>query len=575
MTTVAATAPLLRPGRTCWAVSPANTSGLLIDGRDYFREFYRAAKAARRHILLAGWQFDTTVSLLRGKDRENASEDVRLLPFLKNLCRKNPELRIYVICWDYSPAFFFEREWLQDFKFNRGSRRRIRFRFDDRHALGASHHQKFAVVDGSLAFVGSLDFCHARWDLREHSTTCPDRCQPDGEDVSGPYHEVQAYLTGPAVSELQELFEARWILSGGKPLQLAPRRPVPVDIRPSARIGAADVGFSRTVAETTEPEHPPIREIRQLFVDAIATAERSIYIENQYFESRAVYDALRDRMLRAEGPPLDIAMIYPRELHSFSEELMMGAQQSAMFRSLKGTAAARGHRLGIYCSMSAQAATEPKARYIHSKVMIVDDRFLTVGSANTNNRSMGLDSELHVSWEVPPAGDPELARAIRRARLNLLVEHSGLPARRALRELREPADWMGLLERWATEERGALRHHPMSSRMEQNPLLITLSAGDPLPDGGPGILGEESFEAGPSPKERAASALRRLRRMFRSRIRRPRTAATNLPGALAHVPTQPWAFLVRMARRWMVPLLILSGIGLLIWVVNRILDALR
>lgn len=569
MTTVAATAPLLHPGRTCWAISPAASSGLLIDGRDYFREFYRAARVARRHILLAGWQFDTTVSLLRGKDRAGATEDVHLLPFLQTLCRRNPELRIYVLCWDYSPAFYFGREWLQDLKFNWCLPGRIRFRFDDRHALGASHHQKFAVIDGSLGFVGSLDFCHARWDLRDHPRACPDRCEPDGEDVSGPYHEVQAYVTGRAAADLVELFESRWMLSGGKPLDLAPPRPVEVEIHPSARIGPARVGFSRTMAEITEPAHPSIREIRQLFVDAIASAERSIYIENQYFESRAVYDALRQRMLR-EGPPLDIALIYPRELHSLSEELMMGAQQSAMFRSLKATAIARGHRLGIYCCLSTAATGDSRARYIHSKVMIVDDRFLTVGSANTNNRSMGLDSELQVSWEVPSSGDEELTRAIRRARLNLLVEHSGLPARAALRELRDASEWVSVLERWTTDERSALRPHPMTSRLEENPLLASLSSGEPTEVG---ILGEEAFGTGPSPKERVGWGLRRLRILLLPRIRR--RFRINPPAALARIPSRPWTILARTARRLLIPTAILLGLVFLVWIVLRFLDLFR
>jgi len=354
-------------------------------------------------------------------------------------------------------------------------------------------------------------------------------------------------------------------------IRLATPRPINLEIRPSARIGPAEVAFSRTVAETTEPDHPQIREIRQLFVDAIASAERSIYIENQYFDSRAVYDALRQRMLR-DGPPLDIALIYPRELHSFSEEFMMGAQQSAMFRSLKSTAAARGHRLGIYCSMSTADGAEPRARYIHSKVMIVDDRFLTVGSANTNNRSMGLDSELHVSWEVPASGDPELARSIRRTRLNLLVEHSGLPVRTALRELREATDWVSVLERWATQDRAALRPHPMNSRMEENPLLASISSGEPTPDPEAGLLGEECFEAGPSPKERIGWGLRRLRRLFRPRRRRREGTP---PAALARVPSQPWAFLARTARRWLVPAVILCAVLLLSWLIHRLLNLFR
>jgi hypothetical protein len=59
--------------------------------------------------------------------------------------------------------------------------------------------------------------------------------------------------------------------------------------------------------------------------------------------------------------------------------------------------------------------------------MIVDDRFLTVGSANLTNRSMGFDSELHVSWEHE-GDDGGLVNAIRNVRVSLLAEHTGLSA---------------------------------------------------------------------------------------------------------------------------------------------------
>lgn len=57
--------------------------------------------------------------------------------------------------------------------------------------------------------------------------------------------------------------------------------------------------------------------------------------------------------------------------------------------------------------------------------MIVDDRFLTVGSANTNNRSMGFDTELNVAWEADGRND-RLADSIGKARVDLLAEHIGM-----------------------------------------------------------------------------------------------------------------------------------------------------
>jgi phospholipase D1/2 len=48
----------------------------------------------------------------------------------------------------------------------------------------------------------------------------------------------------------------------------------------------------------------------------------------------------------------------------------------------------------------------------------VDDRFLSVGSANTTNRSLGLDTELNVSWEATSWRQRSLIRSIRRIRIS-------------------------------------------------------------------------------------------------------------------------------------------------------------
>ncbi|HYE99190.1 MAG TPA: phospholipase, partial [Planctomycetota bacterium] len=269
---------LLQPGRNCWTVSPVAASGVLIDGRDYFRAFYHAARAARRYVLVAGWQFDSDVELVRGADLSERREDVRLLPFLRTLCRNRPELIVRILCWDYSPAYMLDREWMQDLVFNWTTPDNLSFRFDDRHAIGGSHHQKFVVIDGQLAFVGSMDLCHGRWDYRAHPVDPSLRQQPRGEGTYGPYHEVQAWLSGAAVGDLEELFVARWKTSGGEDLRLPPPAPAAPDVVGGLRLhGAREVALSRTSARTLVPEQPSIREIAGLYRDAIASAERSIY----------------------------------------------------------------------------------------------------------------------------------------------------------------------------------------------------------------------------------------------------------------------------------------------------------
>jgi phosphatidylserine/phosphatidylglycerophosphate/cardiolipin synthase-like enzyme len=109
------------------------------------------------------------------------------------------------------------------------------------------------------------------------------------------------------------------------------------------------------------------------------------------------------------------------------EELAVGLRQARNLEVLRAIASRTGCALGCYFSVCDGAHESFRATYIHSKLMIVDDRFLTIGSANLTNRSMGLDSELHVAWEHEE-GDGRLVDTIRNVRVSLLAEHAGLSA---------------------------------------------------------------------------------------------------------------------------------------------------
>lgn len=565
---------ILVPGRTCWALPDADASGLLVDGRAYFREFWRAARAARQTILAAGWQFDSTVELLRGPDRAAAGgEDVRLLPFLDGLCRRNPALRVYLLCWDYSPGFMLRREWFQARLFGRGEHGRIRFRFDDRHAVGASHHQKFVVIDGRLAFAGSMDLCHDRWDRRAHRAEDPERLQPGRADY-GPYHEVQAYVAGPAAAELAELFRARWRSAGGPELDLPPPGgPPPAEPRPDVALGPGPVGLSRTVARTLVPDQPSIREIRRLYVDAIDAAEELVYIESQYLGSAAVYQALLRRMADPRRGKLDVVLVYPRQMHSLTEELSMGALQCSLFRGLKRAAARTGHDLGIYWVAASGPGGAERDRYIHSKVLVVDDRFLSVGSANTNNRSMGLDTELNVSWEAEPGGGAGRAAAIRRARVNLLVEHTGRADEASRRALRRRRGLVRTLDGWAARGMSTLRPHPLTRRVEESPILRLLDLDRVSFDPERPLLEEEVFEPfRPFFFPATAALSRRVRR--RPGGRGPTTvAAARPPLAVARAPNPAWTLLSRALKRSALAAALAGAIllaGYLVYVAIRI-----
>jgi len=156
------------PDENCWRVNHTDRLAFLVDGAAYFAALRQAAIRARHSIAMIGWDFDTQVRL----SPEGAPSDgfpATLLAFLNALCKRTPSLSIYVLAWDFSVIYTFEREPLPAMKFAWRSHRRVHFALDGEHAVGASHHQKVIVVDDRVAFAGDfLEPVDDRHDRAEH-----------------------------------------------------------------------------------------------------------------------------------------------------------------------------------------------------------------------------------------------------------------------------------------------------------------------------------------------------------------------------------------------------------------------
>ncbi|MCA9592135.1 MAG: phospholipase [Myxococcales bacterium] len=389
-----------------WRRASASKAGALIDGRSYFGALYHAARRARRSIVMCGWQFDSSVRLLRGEDAEDAPLPCELLPFLDALCLENPELEVHILAWDFSLVYVPERELLQRWVFERCKSGRVHFHFDDKVPPGGSHHQKLVVIDGNLAFFGGMDVCSSRWDDSAHLTSMPERRNTRGFSYA-PFHDVQAFVVGDAARELQTLFEDRFERATGRELAL----PVCVDdarwdfVEGDVSLPASDVLLSRTMY------HPNIHEISDLLLTNIENARELVYLESQYLTSVAVRDALIRRFGRGD---LDVVVILP-ESPNAKEDLALGDAQAQIIQSIADSG---GSFRAYYPGRGPGPST-----YVHAKVMIVDDRILTVGSANLTNRSLSLDTELCVTWELDRADEQ-----IRALRTRLLSEHTGVSA---------------------------------------------------------------------------------------------------------------------------------------------------
>jgi phosphatidylserine/phosphatidylglycerophosphate/cardiolipin synthase-like enzyme len=319
---------------------------------------------------------------------------------LNSLCEKNKDLHIYILAWSFNAVYGIDREWFQKWYFNWTTNERLKFCFDGCHCFGASHHQKFAVIDGATAFVGGLDLCSGRWDDRDHCADNRNRVNTD-QSTYLPFHDIQSYHSGPVAKKFAELFTERWKLVCCEELKLAHVSEKPaIDFPGRCPVLSNRVAVSRTQAKTDDGKQDSIQEIRRLFEDAIASAERLIYIENQYFSSDALLRALSKRMKAKERSQLDIVLVLARDTTAFVEKISIGRMQAKVISCLKELAAANGHRLGVYYPACLAADGQEVPIYIHSKLFLVDDRLLSIGSANMNNRSMSLDTEVNVTREA-------------------------------------------------------------------------------------------------------------------------------------------------------------------------------
>ncbi|MCA9618348.1 MAG: phospholipase, partial [Myxococcales bacterium] len=368
----------------------------------------------------------TDVELLRGPDRPDDGSPTALLDLMLACLEARPELTIHVLAWDYSSVFALERQWFQGLRFGE-QHPRLHFSWDTHLPSGASHHQKIVVVDGCYAFTGGMDVCQARWDTREHRLDDPMRCSPYGRACKA-YHDVQTFVSGEVVRHLEGLFAARWLANTGHVLDLPARalRPAPLA---DELLGPEALPLPEgaiAVAETLIPPHGPLRdgktEIRDLYGDMVRAAESFIYIENQYFTSRSLTEAFVERLADETRPRLSIVIVMPEGGDTPKEKVALGDAQAFALAAILEASERHGHACRICYTGKVDDTGEVSPTFIHSKLMVVDDRHLTIGSANATNRSFGLDDEVNLAWRAE-TDDARLRIAAFRG--SLLAEHAG------------------------------------------------------------------------------------------------------------------------------------------------------
>lgn len=407
---------LLR-GRTCWRLERSDRSGFLIDGEAYFKAFRDVALQAKHSIIIVGWDLDTQVELVR-RAVEPSEFPSKLGEFVSALLRRKRKLRVSVLNWDFAMIYALEREWMPTAQTGWSGHRRLSYQVDGQHPIGASHHQKLVVIDDTIAFVGGLDLTKSRWDTTAHACQDPLRVDSDGRPYA-PFHDVQMMVSGPAAAALGELARFRWFNATGRRLPLAIQRPVE-ELWPGALVPdveQCDVGIMRT--QPAYAGQSEVREIEQAYLEGIKRARRSIYIESQYFTANGISRALAARLMEQNGP--EVVLVLRHNCEGWLERQTMDALRSRVLKDLE--LADHYGRLRIYApTVPGTQGREMVA--VHSKLLIVDEDFICVGSANVSNRSMGFDTECNLAIES--SGMSRLQAVIVRFRNGLIGEHLGV-----------------------------------------------------------------------------------------------------------------------------------------------------
>jgi phosphatidylserine/phosphatidylglycerophosphate/cardiolipin synthase-like enzyme len=366
-----------------------NRVDVLIDGAEFLPLVAAEVARAESHVHLAGWFFSPELALTRD------DEPVTVRNLLGELAERIP---VRVLIWSGAPLPLFRpsrgdvRSMVA--RLRRGTRIDCQFDSCVRHMH--CHHEKTIVIDDRVAFVGGID-------LTYHSGDPYDSQAHSARGGIG-WHDVAVRLEGPIVADVAEHFRMRW--HGATDEELAP-----ADTPPAA--GDVEAQIVRTIPENVYERSLPKGDfsIFESYVGAIRAAERFVYIENQFLWSPEIVELLAEKL---RNPPRDdfrIVVLLPVDANDGAD--VSRGQVAALIHADDDNARF------LACSVYARSGKLRDPVYVHAKVAVVDDRWLTIGSANLNEHSLFNDSEMNVVIR-----DEALARA---TRLRLWSEHLELP----------------------------------------------------------------------------------------------------------------------------------------------------
>lgn len=361
---------------------------VLVDGEQALPAMVEAITGARSHVHLAGWHSSPDFRPTRGPDSRTLREI---------LSSVTGHADVRALLWAGPPVPAFEptrkRARLAREEFMRDTK--IQCVLDSRERTLHCHHEKLLIVDDEVAFVGGMDFTAMEGDRHDSPKHPADR--PIG------WHDLTMRVEGPVVADVAEHFRQRWMEVAGETLP-EPRVPDPA--------GDSTVQFVRTIPEKTYDFKPRGDfSLLDAYLRALRSAKRLVYLENQFLWSPEITEVLIDKLRDPPDDRFRVVLLLPRKPSNGADTTR--GQLSRLLDADDG-----GHRL-LAVTLTSHDGDNSVPVYVHAKLGIVDDTWMTVGSANLNEHSLFNDTEANLVTD-----DEKL---IRQTRLRLWAEHLELP----------------------------------------------------------------------------------------------------------------------------------------------------
>jgi cardiolipin synthase len=322
-------------------VSAGNAVTLLPSGQEKFQDLFEQVRRARHHVHLEYFNFrnDSIANALFDLLAEKAAEGVEvraLFDAFGNSSNNQPLKKRHIRA--------IRERGIQLVKFDP-----FRFPYVN-HALHRDH-RKIVVIDGRVGYTGGMNV--AQYYI-------------EGLPEIGPWRDMHARIEGPAVADLQRIFATMWQKATRETLSGEAYFP-PLD---SLTTAADSVEREDVAIVDRRPRRTP-KAIRRAYIAALDAAQHRVQLVNPYFvPSHSIMKALRRTLRRG-----------------VEVEIMMPAKSDIPFTPAAARYMAyqlhkRGAEVYVF-----------NGGFHHSKILMVDSAFCTVGSANLNSRSLRYDYE--------------------------------------------------------------------------------------------------------------------------------------------------------------------------------------